>query len=243
MNKIILFICILFCKPCYSQNFREAVPQNYQFLDGEKKSIQVGKDPGYIDGTPSLQDQWAFGILMLENGKVFSDSSIIYSLYSNRLFIKKDGNVYPIDYPVKEFILESSNNSGEKKIYHFEKNFPSIDQNDYSTFYEILFNGLSIKFLKKENKLVRTSHPYNEPEEREYSTVTKFFIFFPKENKIVALGRNITLKDLKKNLPQYSHLIDSYNSYHKLDLKKISDLQQLFSFLESSRLELASSNF
>ena len=219
MNKVILFICILFCKPCYSQNFREAVPQNYQFLDAEKKPIQIGKDPGYIDGSPSFQDQWAFGILKLENGKVFSDSSINYSLYSGRLFIKRNGNIYPIDYPVKEFILESPNNQAEKKIYHFERNFPPIHQNNYSTFYEVLFDGTSIKFLKKEDKLVNTNHPYNEPEEREYSTITKFFIFFPKENKIVELGRKVTLKALKKNLPQYSYLIDSYISFHKLDLR------------------------
>src|SRR5665213_789435 len=136
MNKIILFICILFCKPCYSQNFTEAGPQIYQFFDADKKPIQIGKDPGYIDGSPSFQDQWAYGILMLENGKVFSDSAINYSLYSGSIYIKKDGNIYPIDYPVKEFILESSNNTGEKKIYHFEKDFPPIHQNDSSTFYE-----------------------------------------------------------------------------------------------------------
>ena len=250
MNKIILFICILFCKPCYSQLSKKAkyigsdgTQRNYQFLDEEKKPIQIGKDNGYVAGSPLLQDQWAFGILKFENGKVFSDSSVNYSLYNDKLFFKRKGNIYPIDYPVKEFILEYSNNLGEKRVFHFEKNFPSIDQNDSTTFYEIIFDGASIKFLKKENKIVRTRHPYNEPEEREYSTETKFFIFFPKENKIVELGRKATLKDLRKNLPQYSHLIDSYNSSHKLDMKNDSDLKQLFSFLDASKLESGSSKF
>lgn len=243
MDKIIFFICILFYAPCYCQNFRQAVPRDYQFLDGEKKPIPIGKGEGGIEGTPSLQSQWAYGILMLEDGEVFSDSSIGFSLNSNKLFLKRNGNIYPINYPVKEFILESLNHPGEKRIYHFKKDFPPIGQNNYSTFYEVLLDGASLKFLGKESKLLRTTHPYNEPQEKEYTLITDFFVFFPKENKMVALGKKLTLKNLKKNLPRYSYLIDSYNSFHKLDLKSLSSLQQLFSFLDSSRLELASANF
>lgn len=245
MNKIILFICILFFEQTYSQLRyigSDGTPRNYEFLDEEKKPIPIG-DRGEITGSPLLQDQWTFGILKLQNGNMFSDSSVNYSLYYDKLFFKRDENIYPIDYPVKEFFIEASNKPEEKKIYHFGKGFPLIDQNDYSTFYEILFDGSSIKFLKKEDKQIRVSHPYNGPVEREYYTITDFFVFFPKENKIVELGKKVTLKDLRKNLSDYSGLIDSYSSSHKLDMKEDSDLNQLFSFLDSSKLVLGSSKF
>jgi len=243
VNKIILFICILFNKPGFSQvavsgKFlnTDGVQQNYEFLDGEKKPIPIG-DRGDITGSPLLQNKWAFGILKLENGTTFSDSAINYSLYNDKLFFKRDENIYPVNYPVKDFFIESSNATDGKKIYHFKKGFPPGGQNDYSTFYEILFDGSSIKFLKKEDKRIRVSYQYNGPTSREYYTVRKFFVFFPNENKIVELGKKVTLKDLRKDLSRYSNLIDSYSSIHKLDTREENDLNKLFSFLDSSKLQ------
>ncbi len=193
MNKLILFICILFNKPGFSQTVvsgkhlgTDGVPQNYEFLDGEKKPIPIG-DRGDITGSPLLQNKWAFGILKLKNGTTFSDSAINYSLYYDRLFFKRNENIYPIDDPIEEFFIESSTGTDEKKIYHFKKGFPPCGQNNYSTFYEILFDGSSVKFLKKEEKHIRVSYQYNGPTSREYYTIRKYLVFFPNENRLVAL--------------------------------------------------------
>ena len=95
MNKIILFICILFNEAGFSQAVSsgrylgtDGVPQNYEFLDGEKKPIPIG-DRGGITGSPLLQNKWVFGILKLENGTSFSDSAVNYSLYHHKVFLKE----------------------------------------------------------------------------------------------------------------------------------------------------------
>lgn len=240
MNKFILFVCVLFYQVSYAQVNgvyvgADGVPHNYQFFDGTGNPIVIN-DHSNIDGSPLLQDKWAFGIIRLKNGITFSDSAINFSLFDDKLFFKRNDETFPINYAVKDFLIKYSEDLNENKIYHFQNNFPAINKKDSLTFYEILFDGNSIRLLKWEHKKVRSVYKYNEPFHREYFPLQEFFAFFPKENKIVELGAKINLKGLRKNLPEYSNQINRYNSAHKLNTQKEDNLIQLFAFLDSANL-------
>jgi hypothetical protein len=236
MNKFILFICILFTTICHAQAVwhyegSDGVLQNIQFNDESGQPIPIG-DHSNIDGSPLLQGKWAFGIIKLKNGYTFSDSSFNYSLFNDKLFFKRKNEMYPLNLPVKEFSIEGSEDLNEKKFYHFQNGFPAIDKKDSSTFYEILFEGNSLKLLKWEHKKIKEIYNYGGPFQSKYSLVQEFFVFYPKENKMVDLGIKVNLNALRKNLPEYSNQINAYNSTHKLNTKKDDDLIQLFSFLD-----------
>ena len=236
MNKFILFVCVLFYEVSYPQINgtyvgADGVPHNYQFFDATGNPIVIN-DHSNVEGSPLLQEKWVSGIIKLKNGLTFSDSAINFSLFDDKLFFKRNDETFPINYPVREFLIKYSADPNENKIYHFQNSFPAIDKKDSLTFYQILFEGNSIRLLKWQHKKVRSVYKYNEPFHREYFPVQEFFAFFPKENKITELGTRINLKELKKNLPKYSKQIDWYNSSHKLNSQKEDDLVQLFTFLD-----------
>lgn len=240
MKRFILFVSFLFFKVSYSQvsgRFlnTDGVPRDVEFLDLSGRPMPIN-DHSNINGTPFLQKKWKFGIIELKNGNVFSDSSINYSLFDDKLFFRRDNNIYAIKYAVTGFSIENSEDSIQNKIYNFQNNFPAINRNDRSTFYEVLFAGKYLELLKWQHKKIKEIYNYSSPLQREFFLVQDYFIFFPKEKKIIELSSKVNLKELRKNLPTYSKQIDEYNATHKLNRKKKDDLIQLFSFLDSANL-------
>lgn len=243
MKKIIFFISVIFlASPGFCQTVlagkyigSDGTQHNYQFLDGENKPILIG-DRGNIQGSPLLQSEWTFGILKLQNGQSISDSALNYSLYNDKLFFKRNGNIYQVDKPVNEFFLRSSVDPLGDKFFHFQKGFPPINTYDYSSYYEVLFSGISIKFLKKDDADIQVNYQYNGPIDRHYHTLHKFFVFLPKENIMYDLGKKITLKDLKRNLPAYAAEIDAYTANHKIINNEEADFVPLFEYLDKPKL-------
>ena len=239
MRKFILFTCILIPALGNSQmHYRGAdgILYNIEFHDAAGRPIPIN-DHSDINGTPLLQDKWTFGVIILNNGGRFSDSSLNYSLFDDKLFLRRGDEMYPFNYPAKEFLLENAEDPDGKKIYHFQKGFPEvagINRNDSLTFYEVLSGGRTIELIKWEHKKLKETYPYSGPTKIEYSLTAEYFVFFPKKNKIVELGTKVNLNVLKKKLPGYSDQIDSYNSAHPVNWKKEDDLIQFFSFLEKA---------
>ncbi len=244
MSKFILFICILFPVTSRSQYVgakhigSDGVPRNLEITNITGEPIPIGNHSN-IDGTPLLQGKLAFAVLILKNGRTYSDSLVGYSLFDDKLFIKRNNRTYPINYPVREFLLENVEESSERKVYHFQNGFPAINgikKNDSLTFYEVLFGGNYVKLLKWKHKKIKEIYAYASTFKSEYFLVEDFFVFFPKTNKIVELGIKVNINVLSKYLPEYSNQINAYTSSHKLNWKNDDDLIQLFSFLDSANL-------
>ena len=237
MNKLILFIFILLSKFGYSQDastehFWGTVPKYSEILDFSGKPIPVG-DNGNINGSPLLQEKWSLGLISLTNGVKYADSSLNYSLYDNKLFLKKNNNTYPINLPVKEFSLLNSKDTA--KIYLFQTGYPAINDKNSFTFYEVLFAGNFLKLLKWEHKKIVENSNYGSASQKEYSLINEYFVFMPKSNRMVDLGMKVNLNELRKTFPDYEKDISLYISSHKLNTKRDEDLIQLFYFLDSGK--------
>ena len=238
MNKFIFLLVISFPVIGYSQTPRfagsDGVPRYRQILNLSGEAIPVGNNSN-IEGTPFLQPGWAFGIVTLTDGSVFSDSAINYSLSDGKLFVKRNANIYSIKHPVKEFLIHDPNPANESKTVHFQNGYPAIKKKDATTFYEVLSAGQSMQLLKWKHKKVEEINNYGGPVQSKYSLVQEFFIFDPKENKMLEFGTSVGLKLLTKKLPEYTDKILEYSSAHKLNLKKDEDLIRLFSFLDKTK--------
>ncbi len=239
MNKFNLFVFILFPLLSNSQMRyagSDGIPRNREILDLSGQPIPVGSNSG-IEGTPLLQSKWAYGVVVFENGATYNDSSVNYSLFDDKLFFKRNEKIYPVNYAVKEFSIENVEDSRGNKVHHFKNGFPEmagINKKNNYTFYEILFEGNSFELLKWKHKKIEEIYNYGGPLQTKYSLEQQYFIYFPIENKIVELGININLKELRKKIPAYSNQIETYHAAHKLNLKKDEDLIQLFLFLDSA---------
>ncbi|MGI8584287.1 MAG: hypothetical protein ACR2KX_19005 [Chitinophagaceae bacterium] len=235
MNKFLLIMGLLLGHTCCAQFSRdhpighEGLAEYFHILDGTGKPIPVG-DFSDVNGSPLLQDKWTVGVISFADGKKYVDSFMNYSLYDDKLFIKKNNQTYPVNVRPKEFLITDGNNSGI--AYQFERGFPAGDHNDSLTFYEILFAGNSFKLLKWGHKKVTETSNYGGVNQKEYSLINVYFVFLPKSNRMVEMGMKVNLNDLRKNFPEYEKDIDLYLSSHKLNTKKNEDLIQLFSFLD-----------
>ena len=237
MIKLILFFSILFSKFGYSQIKgrlwgSDGVSHYSEILDFNGKPIPVGGN-GNINGSPLLQEKWSLGLISLTNGVKYSDSSLNYSLYDDKFFLKKNDNTYPINLPVKEFSLLNSKDTA--KIYLFQNGYPAINDKNSFTFYEILFAGNFLKLLKWEHKKIVEISSYGSASQKEYSLINEYFVFIPKSNRMVDLGMKVNLNELRKTFPDYEKDISSYISSHKLNTKRDEDLIQLFYFLASDK--------
>lgn len=239
-RKIILSACMLFSSISYCQvllNMKyegaDGVPQNLEFHDASGQIIPIG-DRTDINGSPLFNDKWGYGIIRLKNRIIISDSAIGYSLYNAGLFLKRNGTVFVIDYPVKEFSLEfpgDLNNNNNNKIYNFQNGFPAIEGYDSLTFYEVLYGGNSVSLLKLANKKVVEPYQYGVGGHREYILYQEYFAFLPKENKMIELGIKMGLNAIRKKLPGFAYQISIFPN--KYDSKKEGDLIQLFSYLDT----------
>ncbi len=241
MKKLMLLTWLIFpllsnCQQLQGAQYKGADGIQHDFIiyNGKGEPIPVG-DHSNIEGSPFLQNQWAFGMVKLTNGNVISDSAINYSLYNDKLFFKRNGNMYPVNYPVKEFSIQSAEDSVALKTYHFINGFPGIGRNDSSTFYEVLYEGNLLTLLRWQHKKIRETTKYNGPFESEYFPVQEYFIFYPKENRMVSLGGKANVNTVKKKLPHFSDQIKVYLSANKPDAGKDSSLIQLFSFLDAAK--------
>jgi hypothetical protein len=235
--KLILFISILFSKFGYSQIKgrlwgSDGVSHYSEILDFTGKPIPIG-DNGNINGSPLLQEKWSLGLICLTNGVKYFDSSLNYSLYDDKLFLKKNDNTYPINLSVKEFSILNSKDTA--KIYLFQSGYPAINDKNSFTFYEVLFAGNFLKLLKSKHKKIVENSNYGSASQREYSLINEYFVFMPKSNRMVDLGMKVNLNEIRKNFPDYEKNISTYISSHKLNTKKDEDLIQLFYFLDARK--------
>ena len=238
MKIFIVFIYVMFSLMGYSQGFNEhhigsdGVQGNLEFHDVDGNLIPIGYHPD-INGTPMLNEKSGYASIIFKNRQPISDSMINYSLFDNKLFFIRNGQYYLINFPVKDFTIQYSENQGAKISYHFKSGFPTFEEFDSSTFFEVLLEGNSFEFLKWQHKRILESQNYGGAIEKEYSTLQEFLVYLPKENKMVSLGIKPTINGIKKSFPSYLNQIDSYITAHKTNFKKEGEYIQLFSYLES----------
>lgn len=238
MKKIIMSLSLFFSLVGYSQIAggryagSDGVPLNLQFHDANGNLIPIGEHTD-INGSPMLNEKSGYATIKLKNGKVISDSMINYSLFDDKLFFIRNGKYFLISYPVQDFTIQYPDSSEGKSFYHFKSGFPPIETFDSSTLYEVLFEGKSIEYLKWQHKKVRESQNYGGAIEKEYATLQGFYVYLPKENRIVSVGYKLNINEIKKMLPSYSDKIESFKAGHKSNFKKEEEYVQLFSYLES----------
>jgi hypothetical protein len=112
--------------------------------------------------------------------------------------------------------------------------FPSIEDNTPATFYEILGTTSIFQLLKYTSKRIKESAVYGGAPLKEYVMDDLFYIYDKAAKKMLALGSTLSLKSVKKTLPNYAAQIDAYVDANKLNLKKEEDMIQLLQQLKAS---------
>lgn len=231
--KKYLFIFLLssVALPMFAQISGNAVP-TVQFADANGRILPAGA--AGVQGTPYLFEKFGLGKVFFINGMESIDSNLNYSLADHKLYYTQKNGLYVVNEKAKEFTLYGVDKEKNKISKQFMCLFPSVDENTPATFYEVLGKGDNFQLLKYASKRIKESAVYGGPPLKEYVVDDLFYIYNKAAKKMITMGGSLSLKAIKKVLPDYSTQIDVFLNTNKLNLKKEEDMIQLLQQLKAS---------
>ena len=231
--KKYLYILIFSCATpsLFAQISGNAVP-TVQFADANGRILPAGV--AGVQGTPYLFEKFGQGKVVFVNGMESVDSNLNYSLVDHKLYYTQKKGLYVVNQQAKEFTLYSVDKEKNKISKQFMCLFPSVDDNTPATFYEVLGIGDHLQLLKYTSKRIKESAVYGGAPLKEYVMDDLFYIYDKAAKKMLAMGSALSLKSIKKTLPNYATQMDAYLNANKLNLKKEEDMIQLLQQLKAS---------
>ena len=219
-------------QPLFSQTTSSYALPSLNLTDGFGRLIPASG--AGVSGTPYVFDQFGLGKGTFINGVEFEEPSFNYSYFDHNLYFTKGNQLYLVNYQLKSFVLNGIDKDDNKVSKEFMSLYPSIDNNTTTTFYEMRSNGNVFQLLKYTSKLIKESTVFSGPPIKEYILEDLFYIYDKAAKKMLSLGGSLSLKAIKKTLPNYATQIDAYLSTNKLNLKKEEDMIQLLRQLKAS---------
>lgn len=231
--KKYLYILIFSCATpsLFAQISGNAVP-TVQFADANGRILPAGV--AGVQGTPYLFEKFGQGKVVFINGMESVDSNLNYSLVDHKLYYTQKKGLYVVNQQAKEFTLYSVDKEKNKISKQFMCLFPSVDDNTPATFYEVLGIGDHLQLLKYTSKRIKESAVYGGAPLKEYVMDDLFYIYDKAAKKMLAMGSALSLKSIKKTLPNYATQMEAYLNANKLNLKKEEDMIQLLQQLKAS---------
>lgn len=217
MLKIVLLsICILIFK---SGSAQVATPVPSPYNEGKPVTIYIRDVTGKpssglssvdIEGTPFLNSDFEMGRVVFTNGKMSKDVNLKFDMLNNRLLFLRDGVTLEFVEPVRDFYLQHIEN--DKSGVVFRGNFPPIDKNTTSTFYELLVDG-KITLLNYRYKTMSEYKEYSMIQKKQYVEHSQLYAVLP-GNKIIRIKKD--RKFLMKAMPDYAEKIKSITENLKI---------------------------
>ena len=208
----------------FAQISGNAVP-TVQFADAHGRILPAGA--AGVQGTPYVFEKFGQGKIVFVNGMESVDSNLNYSLVDHKLYYTQKNGLYVVNQQAKEFNLYGVDKEKNKISKQFMCLFPSVDENTPATFYEVLGKGDNLQLLKYTSKRIKESAVYGGAPLKEYVMDDLFYIYDKAAKKMITMGSALSLKAIKKALPDYSAQIDAFLNANKLNLKKEDDMAQL----------------
>ena len=202
-----------------------AIP-SVQFADVNGRIIPAGVNG--VQGNQYVFEQFGIGKIIMSNGMEAIDSSLNYSLFDHKLYFIKNKGMYVVNQPVKSFQLKVVDNENNSLINVFSSGYSNVEDNNSTTFYEVIADGPLFQLLKYTSKHIKESTVYGSAPIKEYTTDHVFFVYVVADKKILLVGSILSLKNLKKTLSEKSVQLDQLISTLQLNLKKEEDVKQLF---------------
>jgi hypothetical protein len=183
-----------------------------------------------VAGTPFFMDVWKYGIIITDNNSKFEDIQFRIDLKDQQVHFKKPDNTEWVIQPgsVRQITLFDS--SGKSPLnYLFQCGFPSIDNQNEKSFYQILADG-KIKFLKSLRKTVYEEKDSFSGEVRKEFRQYEDYYFLVKNNmERIKRDKEYVLAHMSDKNSQ----IDAFLQKNKISFKSMDDIKKLVDYYNS----------
>ncbi|MDQ3846778.1 MAG: hypothetical protein M3342_22615 [Bacteroidota bacterium] len=206
MKKVFISICFLSVLKFAAA---QTVDRNYatngfmEIYDVKGKPV-TSKSSVEVEGSPLLNEQWAFGEVRLKNGQWLKDVPLQFNLQTNELYFQKNNTTFQFAEPVLQFSLAYTEEGAEKKVL-FRAGYPPADGKTANTFYQVLAEGPNVHLLKYVFKSVKDVYQYNAPGKKRYWQMEELYLFDASTNRLINITKNKT--PLTELLPAYAPII------------------------------------
>lgn len=183
-----------------------------------------------IVGSPYLSDDWAKGVVKLDNGDTYKDNLYLkYNQLNDELYFRsKNDETLAFVNSVKEFTITYGNdNVIEEK--HYKNGFKNIPGANSNTNFEILADG-TVQLLKRVSVTISESKEFNSAViKKAFERNYKYYLIIGNNVSQVRSDKNTILKVLGNKRGE----VETYIKTNKLNLKSDSELAQVIKYYNS----------
>ena len=154
-----------------------------------------------IEGSPYLNTEFVLGRVVFSNGKMSNDVYLQFDLFNNTLLFRRDDIALQFVDTVTTFFLQHTENNTLGLV--FRSNFPPINGNNRTTFYELLVDG-KVQLLKHRYKKINGYREFDAASKRRYEESSNLYAALP-DNTIIRIKKDRNY--LMKAMPEYADKI------------------------------------
>ena len=191
------------------------------YRNGENEIIRKGVY-AEVDGSPLLYEAWLPAKVTTTNGKVYDNVKLNYNIYEDMLTFVYDTADKPLKFQeqVKSFILYTPG------ALTFASNFPAVDKQSTTSFYQVLSGNGKTALLKKYLKSLNVIKNYNSTETKRFQDANAYYVY--KDGKMLKIGKSKS--DVLAALADKKEQLDAFAKQSNINFKKDEDLAKLFDY-------------
>ena len=185
-----------------------------------------------VQGSPLLQNDWAEGAVVMADGRNFYGVSLLYNLYEDILYFKRDKEMCEFTDPVKQFMFRYiKGNDSATAVYR--SGFPAIGRNTERSFYEVLADGKYQLLNHRYKTLVKVKGDYvRKNEYNKFEDKTQLYLYNSEDKKITRLD-NFT--DMSAALGAQADSVAGIMGKSKIKMKNENDVIMLVTALNHKK--------
>ena len=183
-----------------------------------------------VEGSAFFIDSFCYANITTSQGTAYEHTQVKIDLHSNDiLLITKDGKEMVVQGGLIRNILLVDSSKKDPETYFFRSNYPSIEQNNELTFYEVLSDG-TIQLLKHNKKdIAEIKDEMSGEVRKEFVLHENYFVCINGEIKKMKREKDFILElmqDKKDNIIEYLKT-------NKLNFKNTESITKLFEYYNS----------
>ena len=185
-----------------------------------------------VQGTPLLQNDWAEGAVVMADGRNFYGVSLLYNLYDDILYFKRDKEMCEFTDPVQQFMFRYlKGNDSATALYR--SGFPAIGKNTERSFYEVLADGKYQLLNHRYKIMVKVKGDYVRKDEyNKFEDRTQLYLYNSEDKKITRLDN---FSDMSAALGAQADSVAGIMGKSKIKMKNENDLIMLVTALNHKK--------
>jgi hypothetical protein len=164
-----------------------------------------------IDGSPYLDEEPMQSYIRLKTGEQFNNVWIRFNIYNNEILLEQKGDQILALQNIDSVAFSRKSKEGEfVKFVILKTGFPAIGTYNEQSFYEILYSGKDICFLKYYKTTIEKIKKMGMPDKDAFITTKEYYIYKPSSRTMTKVKLN--KKNITEVLEGYPNFKETKNT-------------------------------